>query len=447
MPADIDKAETLTSSAAARKTHVASPPARRERRRIRDTLAIPAYRRLWSIGALITTVRWLEMLALGFFVFELTQNEFLTALVFTLRMAPMLLFGIVTGFIADHVLRKVLLLSSLAASGAISGLMGLLVLSGRVEFWHIAVATFLAGIFWAFDMPVRRPLVAEAVGTDKVGVAMGVESTTMQATRMVGPLLGGVFVASIGMQGVYFIGAALQAIALVIALRVATSGMKSDLGRVKVFANLREGFRYVRSSRLIIATLAVTMFVNLWGFSYSSQLPVIAKVELGVGAVALGILGSMEGLGGFLGALAISAWATPRTYTRIYLYGSFLFIGAVLLFALSKWYPLSVAILFAGGFGMAAFGSMQSTLMLTSTAPEMRGRIMGVLVVCIGAGPIGSLHVGLLAGLFGAPFALIVIALEGLAALTLATALWPELRRGIPPRPAPITVTALNPAS
>ncbi|MBI4305263.1 MAG: MFS transporter, partial [Chloroflexi bacterium] len=382
----------------------------------------------------ITTVRWLEMLALGFFVFQLTNNAFLTALVFTLRMAPMLLFGIATGFIADHVPRRVLLLASLAMSTAISGVMGAVVLSGRVEYWHIAVATFLSGVFWAFDMPVRRPMVAEAVGHDRVGVAMGIESTTMQATRMIGPLFGGIFVASIGMQGVYFIGAGFQLVALVMALGVSSSGIRSDIAQVKVLANLREGFQYVRSNRLIIGTLALTIFVNLWGFSYSSQMPVIAKTELGVGAVALGILGTMEGLGGFLGALAISAWATPRTYTRIYLYGSFLFLTAVLLFALSHWYPVSVAILFAGGFGMAAFGSMQSTLMLISTAPEMRGRVMGVLVVCIGAGPVGSLHVGLLASLFGAPVALMVIALEGLVALGVAAVVWPELRRAMQPR-------------
>jgi MFS family permease len=387
-----------------------------------------------GIGALITTVRWLDMLALGFFVYQLTGNEFLTALVFTLRMAPMLLFGIATGFIADHVPRRLLLVLSLAFSTAISTSMGLVVLSGRVEYWHIAVATFLSGVLWAFDMPVRRPLVAEAVGPEHVGVAMGIESTTMQATRMLGPLFGGVFVASIGMHGVYFIGAGFQLAALLMALGVAASGIRAaNIARVNVLSDLRDGFRYVRANRLIIGTLAVTIFVNMWGFSYSSQMPVIAKAELGVGAVALGVLGTMEGLGGLLGALVISAWATPRTYTRIYLYGSFLFLTAVMLFALSRWYPLSIAILFAGGFGMASFGSMQSTLMLVSTAPEMRGRVMGVLVVCIGAGPIGALHVGLLADLFSAPTALLVSAFEGLAALAIAAIVWPELRRAIRP--------------
>lgn len=406
--------------------------------RIRAILSLPGYRRLWAIGALITMVRWLEMLALGFFVFQLTESEFLTALVFTLRMAPMLLFGIATGFIADHVPRRFLLLGSLVFSTAISGAMGLVVLFGHVEYWHIAVSTFLSGIFWAFDMPVRRPLVAEAVGPERVGVAMGIESTTMQATRMLGPLLGGVFVATIGMDGVYFIGAGLQGAALLISLGVARSGIKSDIASVSMLANLREGFRYVRSSRLILGTLAVTVFVNFWGFAYTSQMPVIAKTELGVGAVALGVLGTMEGLGGFLGALGIAAWASPRTYTRIYLYGSILFLTGVLLFALSRWYPVSVAILFSAGFGMAAFGTMQSTLMLTAAAPEMRGRVMGVLVVCIGSGPLGALHVGLLASLLGAPIALTVIAVEGLVALVIAAIVWPELRRAVIPTAAPV---------
>jgi predicted MFS family arabinose efflux permease len=175
--------------------------------------------------------------------------------------------------------------------------------------------------------------------------------------------------------------------------------------------------------------------VNIFGFPYVSMVPVIGKDELGLSPVLIGVLASAEGLGALITALTIATQAGPLKYTRIYLYGSFLFLVAVLLFALSDWFALSLLIIFIGGFGIAGFATLQSTLVMMATPPEMRSRVMGVLTVSIGTGPLGILHVGLLASLLSAPTAVMIIAIEGLIVLGIATLIWPELRRRTDVRP------------
>ena len=158
------------------------------------------------------------------------------------------------------------------------------------------------------------------------------------------------------------------------------------------------------------------------------MVPVIGEAELGLSAFPIGILMSAEGSGAFIGALAIAGFARPALFRRLYFYGSFLVGSMVVVFALSPWYELSLALLFVPGFGAAGFGTMQTTMMFLHAPPEMRGRVMGVVSVCIGAGPLGVLHIGLLATWFDASTAVLIIAIEGLVALALARAYWPEIR-------------------
>jgi predicted MFS family arabinose efflux permease len=171
------------------------------------------------------------------------------------------------------------------------------------------------------------------------------------------------------------------------------------------------------------------VFVNLFGFSYVSMVPVIGEQRLGLGAVAVGVLMSAEGFGALIGSLCVAAWVRTRHFTVIYMLGSTLYLAMILAFSLSPWYTAAIVLLFTGGLGIAFFGSMQSTLIFFSAIPRMRTRIMGVLVACIGAGPVGVLHVGLLAEWLGAHQAVTIIAVEGLVALAVCALIWPELRR------------------
>ena len=174
--------------------------------------------------------------------------------------------------------------------------------------------------------------------------------------------------------------------------------------------------------------MAITVILNVWGLPYVAMVPVIGGEELGLTAFPIGLLLSSEGVGALLGSLLVAAYAKPNHFNKIYLYGSFLMIAAVVLFAQSNHYGFSLLVTFAAGMGIAGFTTMQATLPYVLAEPAMRARVMGVLAVCIGSGPIGMLHVGFLANWLGAPMALTVMGIEGLLALAATMWIWREVR-------------------
>ena len=172
--------------------------------------------------------------------------------------------------------------------------------------------------------------------------------------------------------------------------------------------------------------------MNLFAFPYMQMIPVLGAEKLMVDPVLVGLLISVEGLGATFGALTIAAVAQPRHYTRVYTYASLAFLCVIAAFALVPWYWLAIPLLFVGGFGMSGFGAMQSIIVVSSTRPEMRGRVLGVLAVAIGSGPIGALHVGWLATQIGTDTAVLAIALTGLILTAIPLLIWRKYLRSIP---------------
>ncbi len=379
-------------------------------------------------GGVVGTMRWLEILVIAVYVLELTGSAFMVALMLVLRSLPMFLLGSVSGAIADQVSRKLLQATALIAAAVVSAVLAVLALSGLIELWHIGTGAFLSGMLWSFEFPVRRTMLGEIAGPRGIAAGMALDSATTNGTRMLGPALGGLIFETVGLPGAYVLGAALYGIGFGLMVSLQYTSTAALVPNWNVVQTVRDGLRYVRADRAIVGTLAITVIMNLWVFPFAAMVPVIGEAELGLSAFPIGILMSAEGTGAFIGALLIANLARPAWFRRIYLGGSFLVVSMVVVFALSPWYGLSLALLFVAGFGAAGFSAMQTTMMFLQAPPEMRGRVMGVVSVCIGAGPLGVLHIGLLATWFDASTAVLIVALEGLAALALARAYWPEIR-------------------
>ena len=393
-------------------------------------LADPAFLRVWLTGGIAGVLRWLELLAIGVYVLEVGGSPFLVALMTFLRMAPMFLFGIPAGALADRYERKRLLIIGLLVLAGAAGLLAFLALQGRIALWHIGVGTFLNGMFWASEFPVRRIMLGEIAGVARLSRAMALESATSNATRMLGPALGGVLIQTTGLYGVYALGALLYLVSAALVLPVAYRSAGAA-GAASLLAMLRDGWRFARSERLIVGTLAVTLIVNLWGFAYITMVPVIGEGVLGLSPALIGVLMSSEGLGAVIGALLVARYDRPRRYTQIYTASSAAFLLGVLAFALSAWFPLSLALMLFCGIGIAGFAVMQTTLVFLAAPAAVRSRIMGLLTVAIGGGPIGMLYVGVLAHWLGASAAVACLAVQGLILLALAAWYWPELRRPV----------------
>ena len=298
-------------------------------------------------------------------------------------------------------------------------------------------------MFWASEFPVRRIMLGEIAGVARLSRAMALESATSNATRMLGPALGGVLIQVAGLYGVYALGALLYLACAVLVLPVAYRAAAAGTG-ASLLGMLREGWRFARGERLILGALAVTVIVNLWGFAYITMVPVIGELALGLSPVLIGVLMSTEGLGAVIGALLVARYDRPRQYTRIYTGSSAAFLLGVLAFALSTSFPLSLALILFCGIGIAGFAVMQSTITFLAAPAAVRSRIMGLVTVAIGAGPIGMLYVGVLANWLGASAAVVVLAVQGLLALALAAWYWPELRRPVDLMPARSEVKPLQ---
>jgi MFS family permease len=390
----------------------------------------PSYRRLWGIGIASTTMRWMETVALGIFVFELTGSPFWVALVGFLRMIPMLLLGPTIGLISDRVNRKILMGTTLATLSVVYLGMTILVATDRIELWHICIGATLAGVMWATDFPVRRAMIGDAVGPEGISTAIGIDMASSNFARVIGPLGAGAFLATLGVQAAYLTGTILFAIAAILAfslpLVAPTARAQQSLG---YFANLAEGLRHVKADQIIVVTLLITIVMNIFGFPYQHMVPVIGAETLKVGPLLIGILLATEGFGATMGSLVIALKARPGGFTKIYAAGSVLFLIAILGFSLMPSFWMALPILLIGGFSMSGFATMQSIIVITSTPTEIRGRVLGVLAASIGTGPLGALLVGGLAVWWGANNAVTVISIAGLTLTVISLLIWPSYLR------------------
>ena len=387
-------------------------------------LRTPRFLLVWVVGGLTGVVRWLQILVLGLYTFQITGSPLLVSAVPMLWMLPLALCGPFVGVVADRVNRKGLLAMSLAMVFAVSVAMALVSNAGAFGFPYVAAASVLGGIFWATDMPVRRRLLGDLAGGD-VAAAMSLDSATSTATRMVGPVLGGVVLQVFGLPGVFILSAAVFAVSLAVIALVPVPAAPRQVRSGYFVGELVSGIRFVAGDARLRWVLAVTVVYNLWGFPFTSMIPVIGAGRLGLDSAMTGLLSSTEGLGAFIGAMAIAFAARPGAFVPLYLWGTAAYLalvgclGAVSLVAAGPVSSFLVAagMLLAIGLAGACFSAMQSTLSYLNARPEYRSRVLGVLTLCIGTGPVGFLHVGWLAETFGAPAALMITGSEGLLAL------------------------------
>jgi predicted MFS family arabinose efflux permease len=273
-------------------------------------------------------------------------------------------------------------------------------------------------------------MVGEVVGPERMSAAMSIDVGTNNASRMLGPTAGGLLLASVGIAGAFTVSVALYAAALGASLALRHRNPAIAGAARPALKRIAEGLMLIRRDRRLSATLLVTIVFNLFGWPFTSMVPVIAHDNLRLGAEGIGILASMDGVGAFLGAIAVAMAARPALYARLYIGGAVSYQILLTLFALAPDPLLAGAALALTGFGQAGFSVMQATLVYLAAPAEMRGRLFGVLAVCIGVGPIGFLHIGLLADAIGARAATVVTGLEGLLVLGLTRRFWRAIHDG-----------------
>tara|TARA_B100000676_G_C18087447_1_gene856285 strand:+ start:204 stop:1451 length:1248 start_codon:yes stop_codon:yes gene_type:complete len=400
---------------------------------IKTLFAETTFGSLWYSGAITSTMRWLESLAVGVYVFDRTNSPIMVAVFLFLRWAPLVLFGAWVGVIADRISRKAILFGGLVTMFVVSLGLGFLTVLGLVELWHIGIGAFISGVFTSTDYSTRRAMIGEAAGLDRVGVAMAFDTGTTNGTRMLGPAIGGFMLQFFGLHGAYLLGAFLFATAVLLIWRMPYRQTQTDEAAPKVLRNLVEGLRYARSEPMVLGVLMITIIVNAFGFPFGNILPIIGRDTLGLSAFPVGVLAASEGLGALLGAIGVGMAVRPSRYGKFFICGSFIFLAGIFCFSLSPYFSTSLVALLIAGFGVAGFSSMQSTILLSVTPPEIRGRVMGLLAVSVGTMPLGILYAGFLADWLGAPIGLALVAGQGLFLWLLAALYWRRNVKLLPP--------------
>jgi MFS family permease len=380
--------------------------------------------RLWFVGLVVFSVRWVETVAVGVFVYQQTDSAFTVAMMTMLRLLPMGLFGAFLGAIAERVERRITLIVVVVSMVATSLTLAVLAYLNLLAVWHLAVASFINGIGWATDNPVRRVMIGEAVGAAQMGTAMSVDVGANNASRMIGPTIGGLLLAGIGIDGVFTLSVVLYAVALVAACRVRYQNLFPPITTEPVLARIAEGLRLVRNDRRLIGVLTVTVIYNVFGWPFTSMVPVIGQDRLLLGPEGIGILASMDGIGAFAGAVLMAMFCRPQVYRYAYVGGVMLYQVMLTVFAMVPSPAVAGSALLFTGLGGAGFSIMQATLVYLSAPPEMRSRMLGVLSVCIGIGPIGFVALGWLADAIGAPWATAATGITGLLMMLLTHPLW-----------------------
>jgi len=387
-------------------------------------LRLPDFRRLWTIGLVLFAVRWLEMLVVGVFVYERTDSAFQVALMILLRMAPMVIFGPIIGAAAERIERRKAQIFFGAFTLATAVVVAGLAFTGALVVWHLALASFCNGVAWASDNPVRRVMIGEVVGAERMGAAMAIDVGANNASRMLGPTIGGLVLSHVGISGAFTISVVCYAVALYSAIRLRHRNAVAPEARGAVLARVIEGLMLARRDPRLVAILTVTVIYNVFGWPFTSMIVVIGRDQLHLAAGGIGILSSMDGIGAFIGAIAIGLWVRPRHFTRLYIGAVLTYLVLAVAFALAPTTLSAGAALLLTGLSNSGFSVMQATLIYLAAPAEMRSRLYGVLSLCIGSGLLGFLHIGLLAEAIGAPWATTVSGVEGLLAMALTWRWW-----------------------
>ncbi len=368
---------------------------------LRLLLANSAFLRLWAIGGCVNTMRFFELLSAALFTLDVTGSGLAVAIVSAARTMPMLLFGAFSGVVTEAVSRKHVLQIGQILTCVSAIIIAVLAFLGLVRPWHLAVSSFVSGMVWSTEMATRRRMVGESVDGSLVSRALALDTMSNSGSRLVGPIAAGLIYQHFGIAGSYVASACVYAVAASLTRGVRYNQQSRKFVVSQVPRDLAEGVAFARGHITIAGVLAVTIAMNLLGFPYSALVAPIGRQVFEVSATLVGVLAASEAFGGFAGGIWLTSGESRLPGRVLMVGGSLVFVACVFLMPLVPSFWLACGLLAMGGFGSAAFANMQTSLIVLHAPSHIRSRLMGLLTVCIGMGPLGILIVGFLADAVG----------------------------------------------
>jgi MFS family permease len=391
----------------------------------------------WSGAFLSNTGTWMQAVAQGWLVLQLTDSPFWLGFDGFMSTAPGLLLTLAGGVLADLMDRRKLLINTQIVAGLAALTLGILVATHVVQVWMILTLSFITGCCLAMAGPSYMALVYDLVGREDLANAVALNSTQFQLARVLGPVFAGVGFKLFGLAGCFFANA-VSFVAVVAGLKMVrferpdkdeslpTRSMKDKGAFVQ---DLVEGFRYVGGRPRVSTLLMISAVTSLFGAPYISMTPVFARDVFHLGATGLALLMGMAGAGALFGALFLAYLGDFRHKGWFVLGGDFAFAVCLICFSLSTNLVVSLVFLFLLGFGIVCAVAVTNTLLQKLVSNEMRGRVMSMFMLSfIGAMPIGNLVAGAASHRFGVQHTLAAGGLVIAAFVVVVTVRNPRLR-------------------
>jgi len=385
--------------------------------------------RLFFTGQSISLIgTWMQKTAVSWVIYTLTHSTFMLGLTLFASLFPAFLFSLIGGVVSDRYNRYRVLLTTQIASLIQAVLLAILILLKHYEVWEILTLSVILGIINAFDVPARQSLVFEMVeDKDDLPNALALNSSMVNLSRIVGPALAGLVLEGIG-DGACFLLNALSFVAVIISLLLMKLPKYMHLAHKKnVFGEFKEGMAYIKRTPSISFVLIMLALVSLLVLPFSTLIPYYARDVFHGTARTFGVIDSFIGLGAFSGAIFLASLKTGTDLRKILFINTLVFGVGLILFSHEHTYWRALLFVTLAGFGMMSQITVTNTIIQTTAAPKMRGRVISYYALAFfGMQPLGGLLVGTISKYIGTTDTLMG---QGFAALILGSIHWRYLHK------------------
>ena len=419
---DSTKPITGSSARVARRTHWPSFERLRQLHAI-EVLRYADFRLLWCGHVFASMAFWMDQVTRGWLIYELTDSTVQLGLVRGVQAIPILFLSPIAGSVADRYSRKAQILVAQIADGLMFGLLALLIFTATIEPWHVYATAFGMAAAQTFHQPARAAIIADVVPGSHLTNAIGLNSMIFNVARSLGPALAGVMIATSGTGGAYGVQAACFFLATFWTLRLsgAQRGTAKSHGHgrfgVSLARSIVEGWRFSWQNETVRAALLITMLAALFIVPFTTLLPVFARDILGVGASGQGLLLTAMGVGALGSAVMIAGFGDRMARGKIMLGGVAVYGIGVAVFGISPWFHVSMLLMVVVGFANVCSHALVQTVLQTYSPPEFRGRTIALFHMGQVVMTAGSILIGALAALSGAPWAVALMGAAGAVAM------------------------------
>ena len=390
----------------------------------------PNYRLLFAGRVTSNMGRTMRVFARGWLVYELTGSPLLMGIAVSALSWPMLFMPLIGGIVADRVDRKKLLLWTESLLVLLWATVALLISLGLFQWWYFIISAVTSGVIQSFGRTGHEAMIGSVVKRQDLGNAVALDSISQTWPRIAGPAVGAALIAFIGVDGLFWLTAGGQLITVITLILIRWEPREQAASKEGLGRNVVEAFTHIRGEPVIMALVTLGLFSSLFAGSHHFLMPIFADAILGVGAQGLGVLMTASALGGAFGSIIVLAASNARRGRGLLLAGmAVVKTGALIIFAQTNFFPVSLVALFGLGASQIMFMTLLTMTMQQLAPDHLRGRIMSLRVVTHGLSPIGVLIMGSLAEVRGAQDTVLIGGiLYGVTALVIF-ALVPTLRR------------------